>query len=987
MIHSLGQASNSGQHVHVNYRDSKLTRILQPSLSGNARMAVICCATPSELYLEETRSTLQFAARAKMVKTRAKVNEVLDDRAVIKKLQAELNEVKKLAGGNKAIKRFKMMEKERDEKSAHADKMEQKLAHLKNCIIKGGTLFNPLPTVHPSLRTPAKTRRNNRRMTVEPKAARDMMMLDSTPEFPKKEKDTRRKSVGTALCGLRPATLLPPSPALHSTTGLNEFVIATSTTSSNRRLSTDSATSSSSTASRLSLSSTDSSPAAKANPTLAPNTPHSSELDLLRQALRAKGTQNKNLKEKLEALNTLVEGMKSAQMTLEAERDDIGSECEELIKQNEELQAGKAQDAEAKVAEVEKVKEMEEKVKMADAEIETIKKEASAASEEAAAVSKELKDTQFKLSAAQDDNEDLMEELKEKTAGLEEQVEKLKKENEELKKEDGEVASLQELLQNSNEAIEEARQTAVDLEAEYANSKSELQGEIETLKQDLEDALAMAEEAQENAAQANVNEELAAKMKEMEEMHKLEIDELKEELSSSKRSVAIEFEQATSKIKGELKNVEGDLAAKETEAYELKQKVEDLQEQQTAAEGQIYEKQQQVEDLQEQVESTELGATAARNAADQANVKIFELAQNVKKLEADLKSAKEESSDNGAEEADKFKAELAAKDARIKKLEAVRLTKEQCAALKKMKEERISYMKKAKELEKVNERLRTSSSDGSVSDEAHKANLAEISKLKESNDAIGNKLRKYAEHCQKLEAEKAAIIDTIQKTDGENDAESDFAGAVAALCERLSAAEEECEALASSETRANTYLTQLDRAKEEKAKLVENNKIQSERVAKLQSVEASLSESLNNAETKVTELEAQAEELKSKTTNIEGEKGEVEAEKTKQVRFLEQENLNLMMETKTLKRNLQTVQAELAAYRAANSVSSSPALKEIDGNAGTPGTGKKQTPQAKSSTKKRVTRKRAAMMKAAVAGLGEAGDLENEDNTEECKQS
>jgi len=84
---------SSGQNAtHVNFRDSKLTHILQPSLSGNARMAVICCATQSELYLEETRSTLQFASRAKLVKTQAQVNEVMDDRSLIKKLQRELKE-------------------------------------------------------------------------------------------------------------------------------------------------------------------------------------------------------------------------------------------------------------------------------------------------------------------------------------------------------------------------------------------------------------------------------------------------------------------------------------------------------------------------------------------------------------------------------------------------------------------------------------------------------------------------------------------------------------------------------------------------------------------------------------------------------------------------------------------------------------------------------------------------------------------------------
>ena len=63
---------------------------MQPSLSGNARMAVVCCATPSELYLEETRSTLLFAGRAKLVKTNAQINEVLDDRSIIRRLQREL---------------------------------------------------------------------------------------------------------------------------------------------------------------------------------------------------------------------------------------------------------------------------------------------------------------------------------------------------------------------------------------------------------------------------------------------------------------------------------------------------------------------------------------------------------------------------------------------------------------------------------------------------------------------------------------------------------------------------------------------------------------------------------------------------------------------------------------------------------------------------------------------------------------------------------
>ncbi|EED96627.1 predicted protein, partial [Thalassiosira pseudonana CCMP1335] len=72
VLMSLGQKKTG----HVNYRDSKLTRILKPSLSGNARMAVICCISPSDQYVDETKSTLQFATRAKLVKTNAVANEV-----------------------------------------------------------------------------------------------------------------------------------------------------------------------------------------------------------------------------------------------------------------------------------------------------------------------------------------------------------------------------------------------------------------------------------------------------------------------------------------------------------------------------------------------------------------------------------------------------------------------------------------------------------------------------------------------------------------------------------------------------------------------------------------------------------------------------------------------------------------------------------------------------------------------------------------------
>lgn len=52
---------------HIPYRDSKLTRILQPSLGGNAKTAIICNITPAAVHVDESHSTLRFACRAKRV--------------------------------------------------------------------------------------------------------------------------------------------------------------------------------------------------------------------------------------------------------------------------------------------------------------------------------------------------------------------------------------------------------------------------------------------------------------------------------------------------------------------------------------------------------------------------------------------------------------------------------------------------------------------------------------------------------------------------------------------------------------------------------------------------------------------------------------------------------------------------------------------------------------------------------------------------------
>jgi hypothetical protein len=68
--------SSDKRSGHIPYRDSKLTRILQLSLGGNARAAIICTMSPAQTHVEQSRNTLFFATCAKEVTNNAKVNMV-----------------------------------------------------------------------------------------------------------------------------------------------------------------------------------------------------------------------------------------------------------------------------------------------------------------------------------------------------------------------------------------------------------------------------------------------------------------------------------------------------------------------------------------------------------------------------------------------------------------------------------------------------------------------------------------------------------------------------------------------------------------------------------------------------------------------------------------------------------------------------------------------------------------------------------------------
>jgi centromeric protein E len=101
VINKLSSAE-PGATAHIPYRDSKLTRILQPALGGNARTAILCAVTPAIVHMEETLSTLKFASRAKKVKNRTQCNEYLDDTAKLRRCERQVEHLKKLLAATNA---------------------------------------------------------------------------------------------------------------------------------------------------------------------------------------------------------------------------------------------------------------------------------------------------------------------------------------------------------------------------------------------------------------------------------------------------------------------------------------------------------------------------------------------------------------------------------------------------------------------------------------------------------------------------------------------------------------------------------------------------------------------------------------------------------------------------------------------------------------------------------------------------------------------
>jgi kinesin family protein 4/21/27 len=131
----ISQLSSRSPGSHVSYRDSKLTRLLQDSLGGNAMTYMIACVTPAEFHLSETLNTVQYAQRARAIQSKPRIQQVEegDKQAIIERLKAEvafLRDQVRSAERTSVDRRAPQVEGRSDRQSERESEMQNQLLDI-----------------------------------------------------------------------------------------------------------------------------------------------------------------------------------------------------------------------------------------------------------------------------------------------------------------------------------------------------------------------------------------------------------------------------------------------------------------------------------------------------------------------------------------------------------------------------------------------------------------------------------------------------------------------------------------------------------------------------------------------------------------------------------------------------------------------------------------------------------------------------------------
>ncbi|EJC99085.1 kinesin-domain-containing protein [Fomitiporia mediterranea MF3/22] len=143
VIGTLAENAAKGKSDHIPFRNSKLTRMLQPSLSGNARISVICTINPVPSAVAESTSTLLFAQRVKRVQLHAKKKEVVDTDALLERYRKEIDDLKRRLAEREAVaptQGRRLSAKEQLDESRAMNDLNSRIQQLTKLILTSNSL-------------------------------------------------------------------------------------------------------------------------------------------------------------------------------------------------------------------------------------------------------------------------------------------------------------------------------------------------------------------------------------------------------------------------------------------------------------------------------------------------------------------------------------------------------------------------------------------------------------------------------------------------------------------------------------------------------------------------------------------------------------------------------------------------------------------------------------------------------------------------------
>ncbi|KAH8104743.1 kinesin-domain-containing protein [Cristinia sonorae] len=143
VISTLAENSSKGKSDHVPFRNSKLTRMLQPSLSGDARISVVCTINPSKDAVVESTSTLLFAQRIKKVQLHAQKKEVVDTEALLERYKKEIEELKERLAEREAeapVRNRRLSAREQLDESRAMKDLNTRIRQLTKLILTSQTV-------------------------------------------------------------------------------------------------------------------------------------------------------------------------------------------------------------------------------------------------------------------------------------------------------------------------------------------------------------------------------------------------------------------------------------------------------------------------------------------------------------------------------------------------------------------------------------------------------------------------------------------------------------------------------------------------------------------------------------------------------------------------------------------------------------------------------------------------------------------------------